>query len=179
VVFSVHGIPLESVSTFKYLGRLLSSTDDDWPTIYKNLSKARKRWGMVSRLLVQDNADPKTSGIFYKAIVQSILLYGSETWVVTPSVLRVLESFHNRVARRISGLLPRLDPRDETWYYPPIADALEIAGLFPISHYIQVRQNTLIETVATRPILELCKESVRRSGSPKRRTWWEQFQVEE
>jgi hypothetical protein len=43
--FLVGGAPLESVSVFQYLGRPLSSTDDDWPAIYKNLFKARKRWG--------------------------------------------------------------------------------------------------------------------------------------
>jgi len=59
VVFSVGGAPLESVSVFQYLGRPLSSTDNDWPAIYKNLSKALKRWGMVSRVLTREGADPR------------------------------------------------------------------------------------------------------------------------
>jgi hypothetical protein len=40
VVFSKRGAPLESVSKFLYLGRQLSSTDDDWPDVVKNLVKA-------------------------------------------------------------------------------------------------------------------------------------------
>ena len=79
--------PLEQVSEFRYLGRLLSSTDDDWPTIYSNLSKARKRWGMVARVLTREGAAPRTSAIFYTAIVQSTLLYGVETWDASPKVL--------------------------------------------------------------------------------------------
>ena len=34
-----------------------------------------------------------------KAVVQSILIFGSDMWVVTPSINRVLRSFHHRVTR--------------------------------------------------------------------------------
>jgi hypothetical protein len=40
VLFSVRGVPIESVSTFLYIGRQLSSTDDDWPDVVKNLAKS-------------------------------------------------------------------------------------------------------------------------------------------
>ena len=36
--------------------------------------------------------------MLYKAAVQSVFLYGSERWVVTGDILRVLEGFHHRVA---------------------------------------------------------------------------------
>jgi hypothetical protein len=77
VVFSVLGVPLESVSKFLYLGRQLSSTDDDWPDVVKNLAKARKRWATISRVLIHDGATPRISAMFYNAVVQSVLLYGS------------------------------------------------------------------------------------------------------
>jgi hypothetical protein len=86
-VFTVKGAPLESVKVFKYLGRPLSSTDDEWPAIYRNLTRARKRWAQVSRVLVREGADPKTAAMFYKAVVQSVLLYGCETWDTSPTVL--------------------------------------------------------------------------------------------
>jgi hypothetical protein len=50
VVFSVRGVPLESVSKFIYLGRQLSLTDDDLPDVVKNMAKARRRWAMISRV---------------------------------------------------------------------------------------------------------------------------------
>ena len=112
--------------------------------------------------------------MFYKAVVQSVLLYGCETWVITPQVLRVLEGFHHRVARRLSGRRPYYLPAEDRWVYPPIEEALEVANLFPMKHYIDARQNRLAESVATRPILELCQESERRSGSSRRTFWWTQ-----
>jgi hypothetical protein len=42
ITFTVNGIPLERVNTFKYLGRQVRSIDEDWPDLYKNLNKT---WG--------------------------------------------------------------------------------------------------------------------------------------
>jgi hypothetical protein len=50
VVFSLRGVPLESVSKFLYLGRQLSSMDVHWQDVVKNLVKARKRWATISRV---------------------------------------------------------------------------------------------------------------------------------
>jgi exonuclease III len=172
VVFTVNGEELEQVSKFTYLGRPLSSDGTDWPAVYYNLKKARQRWMRVSRVLTREGADPRVCGMFYKAVVQSVLLYGCETWVITSQVLQALEGFHNRMARRLSGKRPYLHPVENEWVYPPIAEALEEAGLYPIDHYISVRQNTLAVNIATRPILELCRESERLSGSTRRLFWW-------
>jgi hypothetical protein len=63
VVFTARGVPLDSVETFKYLSRPLSSTDDDWPALHLNLVKARKRWATVFRVLVREGASPRVSGL--------------------------------------------------------------------------------------------------------------------
>ena len=36
-------------------------------------------------------------------VVYIVLPYGSESWVVTGAMLKVIESFYHRVARRIVG----------------------------------------------------------------------------
>jgi hypothetical protein len=93
--------------------------------------------------------------------VKSVLLYSSETWTVTPQMLATLDGFHHQMARRIANKLPIRHP-DDTWEYPPIKEALEIAGLYTISHYIKVRQDTITMYVATRPILQLCIDAANR-----------------
>ena len=45
--------------------------------------------------------------MFYKAAVQAILLFGSDTWVVTPGISQILGSFHHRVAHRMRGMKPQ------------------------------------------------------------------------
>jgi hypothetical protein len=80
--------------------------------------------------------------MFYRAIVQTVLLFSSETWVVTPTLLQSLESFHHAIDRRISGKRATLDVRTGVWKWPPIAEAMELAGLKPIAEYIRIRQDT-------------------------------------
>ena len=80
-----------------------------------NLGKARKSWGRLSRVLIQEGGNPKVSGIFYKAVAQSLLLFGAETWVLIPSMERALDSFQNRVARRITEKQPRRRRTDGSW----------------------------------------------------------------
>ena len=39
--FEAYGEPIETVSEFKYLGRVLTATDDDWPAVVRNFKKLR------------------------------------------------------------------------------------------------------------------------------------------
>ena len=110
--------------------------------------------------------------MFYKAVVQTVLLYGLESWVITPAILKLLEGFHHRVARRLSNMGPRLV--EEEWHYPPIEEALEASGLYTMLEYIERRQNTIAEYVATRPIYHACTGSTRHPGSSRRTMWWTQ-----
>ena len=50
-VFYAYGKPIEAVSEFRYLGRLLTATDDDWPAVAGNIKKAQGSWGRLARVL--------------------------------------------------------------------------------------------------------------------------------
>ena len=39
--FKAYGEPMEAVSEFKYLGRILTETDKNWPAVAGNIKKAR------------------------------------------------------------------------------------------------------------------------------------------
>ena len=81
--FEAYGAPIESVTVFKYLGRILTATDYDWPEVVGNLGKARRSWVQLSRVLIREVSDPKVSMAFYIAVTQAVLLFGLETWVLT------------------------------------------------------------------------------------------------
>ena len=80
--FEAYGAPIESVLEFKYLGRILTAKDDDWPAVVGNLWKARRSWGRLARVLSREGADPKVSRSFYIAVTQAVFLFVSETWVL-------------------------------------------------------------------------------------------------
>ena len=154
----------------------MSSDDSDWPVVAGNLRKARRKWGRFSRIIFQEGEYPRTSGRFYVAVVKSVLLFGSEMWVLTPRILRAIGSLHNWVARWISGRMPqRL--RNRGWGYPPIEEALENAGLETIGIYITRRQNTVAQYIATRPIFDIAVTEERSNGSPALLRWWEQARI--
>ena len=100
--FYVHGNTLERVEVFKYLGRLLAQDDDDIQAIRAQLRKARATWARVGQVLRAENVPPRIAAKFYKAVVQAVLLYGSETWVLSTAALAGLEGFHIRAAYRMA-----------------------------------------------------------------------------
>ena len=91
--FSAYGRTLNMVPSFKYLRRVLSAADYDWPAVIHNLNKARSVSKKVTRILSREVERPWVSGYFFKSIVQSVLPFGGETWVVTPCMVRVLGFF--------------------------------------------------------------------------------------
>ena len=58
---------------------------------------------MVTKVFMRTVATVREQVVLYKVVVQMVLLYGNDRWVVTGAMLKVLEVFHYRVARRITG----------------------------------------------------------------------------
>ena len=83
--------PLETVSSFNYMRRLLTVTEDNWPAVITNLWKDRNIWYLLGQILGQEGADTRVLGHFYVSVVQDILMFGLEMWVVTPCIKRLLE----------------------------------------------------------------------------------------
>jgi hypothetical protein len=73
--FQIWDQPIETVTTFRYLGRIITSRDNDWEAARRNLHKAKERWALISRILMRESATPRISALFYKATIQTILLF--------------------------------------------------------------------------------------------------------
>ena len=59
---------------------------------------------MMSKVTKKTKSMVQEWEMVYKVVVQMVLLYGSDSWVVTEAMLKVLEGFHHRVAHRIAGI---------------------------------------------------------------------------
>ena len=125
------------------------------------------------RVLSREGADAWTLGRIYVAVVQVVMIYGSEKWVTTPHIGRVLGGFHHRVDHRLTGRQTQRG-RDGGWVYTPMEDAMEEAGLLEVENYVSRHQNTVTQFIATRTILDLCLVEERRMGSRVANWWWEQ-----
>ena len=59
---------------------------------------------MVAKVMGDMGVPIKARLIIYKAVVQAVLLYGNERWVVPDAVMTVLEVFHHSISRRVAGM---------------------------------------------------------------------------
>ena len=82
--FSDYGSPLEMVIYFRYLGRVMSVADDDWMAVVRNMAKVQVLLRRMTRILINEGTRLQVSRFFFKAIIKLVLLFGAETWVVTP-----------------------------------------------------------------------------------------------
>ena len=133
--FQVYGRPLNSVPLFKYLGWIMMTSDDDWTAVVDNPRKDRKSWDQLSRILVWEGDNPYLLGVLFKAVVQSVLVFGPETWMMNPHMVRALGGFHNRVSIQITGSQPQ-QLLDISWEYPPLDTAIQEAGFEEVRLYL-------------------------------------------
>ena len=73
--------PIDTTDASPYLGRTINFKKSDWAALYLNLRKAQGRWGMVVKVPTKTIATVRARLMIYKAVVQMVLLYSSESWV--------------------------------------------------------------------------------------------------
>ena len=63
--------------------------------------RSRLFWGRLGTLIQLEGAYPKVMESFYRAVVQAIILYGSETWVILASMEKKIEGTHTEFLKII------------------------------------------------------------------------------
>ena len=132
----------------------------------------------LSKVLKRRDANPMIMGTFYKAVIEAVLLYGSESWVLSENNLKKLRSFHNKCARHMVGYhIQQID--NNNWIHPPTKDVLEKCGLKPIEYYISNRRCTLREYIfkENRKIYFDCLNSKPIQTNINQLTWWGENQT--
>ena len=105
---------------------------------------------------------------FYRAVVQKILLYGLETWVLSESMERKVEGVNTGILRQITGKQER-QPRDGTWDTPGAEGVREAAGTQSTRTCIGIQQATVAHWVALRPLFGVCARETGYKGGGRRR----------
>lgn len=100
---TLNNIPLERVSTFKYLGSIITSDSRCTPDIKCRIAIAKKAFHNKKHLLtsrISKNVKKK----FIKTYIWSIALYGCETWTMTQRDREILEAFEMWCWRRMERI---------------------------------------------------------------------------
>ena len=58
---------------------------------------------MVAKVLTRTGVTLQAQEMLYKAVVNTVLLYGIESWMLTRTMLKVVERIHHWVGRGILG----------------------------------------------------------------------------
>ena len=166
-----------SSEAFPYLGRTIVYNHSDWPAVFHNSSKARRRWGVILKVLTNTGEMVQDRGMMYTAVAQKVLLYGSKSWVVTEAMLKILEGFHHQAVSWIAGMMAKR-AADGAWEYPLAVAVKEAVGLYPIQEYIWRHQVTTLAHVGCQTIYELCTKAEQRPGTIWMIIWWDQDVVQ-
>ena len=94
---------VEVVVNFKYLGRPLDQKNDDWTEVQRKINRLRRVWGSLGKMPQREGVDSKVVAMFYRAVVQAVLLFGPESWVLLEAVGRMVEGTHTGFMRKIMG----------------------------------------------------------------------------
>ena len=138
-----------------------------------NLSKAKKNWVLISRIIGQEGANAWKSRNFFKTVAQVVILFGLEIWVMTLHVSKTLGRFHHRVARWLTVKQPRR-LTNGGWEYPPLGGTMRDSGLEEVETYITRIQNRVVQYISTWPILDLCEKAEKRTLLQVSKWCWDQ-----
>ena len=75
--FQAYGRPIETVQCFRYLGRVMTTLDENWTAVVGNLRKERKSWDQLTRILGREGSILRVPGILFMAVLHTVLLFGS------------------------------------------------------------------------------------------------------
>ena len=90
---------------------------------------------MVVNILGNTGPPTKLHDMMYKAVVQVVLLYGSESWVVTDAIMIMLEGFYHRIDKQIAGMIERKIDGGE-WEWTLVDLTLDTTGIWPLRGYM-------------------------------------------
>ena len=87
-------ILVDAVKKFQYIGTTLEETDSDWLAVNQNIRKVQAVWRRLGKLLQLEGLDKWVSALFHSAVIQEVLVFGSESWTLSDTMVRVVEGTH-------------------------------------------------------------------------------------
>ena len=135
--FGVEGVIIEKVYSFKYLGYIITSDDDNNLHIEKRklvANLARKDLDKMN--LKNPHLEPQVKGLMIQTLIRSKLLYGLENASLKPSKLEKLAIFESNIIKQYMGLAKRC-------YTTPVLEASNIKSFedsFKLRKYSMLTQ---------------------------------------
>ena len=132
ILKSVKGNTLDCVSDFKYLGSSMESTQKD---INVRIALAWAAMNNMSTIWQSELSNKMKIG-FFRAAIESILIYGAECWTLTKKLENKLNGTYTRMLRRVQNVSWKQHLPNTVLYrgVPPLTDTIKERRLKFIGH---------------------------------------------
>ena len=84
----------EGDTQFKYMELPLDKTNDNWLEVQQKFKRVQKVWGRLGKMLQREGEGIKVSVTLYMEVVQAVLLFASEYWVLSEAMEKIMEGAH-------------------------------------------------------------------------------------
>jgi len=93
----------ERVNSFAYLGTLIIADNNTSAKINNKITLANRSYFGLVNILKAKNINRKYKVIIYETLMKPVLMYGTETWVLSKTDELCLGVFERKLLRRIYG----------------------------------------------------------------------------
>jgi hypothetical protein len=152
---------LEEVTSFVYLGSVVSIDGGSDEDIKVRINKARVVFNMLRKVWTSHVVSRRTKFRIFNTNVKAVLLYGSETWRTTKRMTHKLQSFINQYLRRVLKIRWTDRVRNETLW--------ERTGEEPIEIQILRRKWRWIGHTLRKPVNNITRQALRWNPQGKRK----------
>ena len=101
---NIEGQALEEVNSFKYLGATLTKDGRSTTEIKTRIAMATSALARLDKIWKSREMWFGTKYKLYKSLVQSIFLYGCESWTLTAETTKRIQAYENKCLRRLLGI---------------------------------------------------------------------------
>ena len=160
-IHTVDGSCLEEVKDFKYLGSWVQSTEQDIKVRKAMAWKACNKLTKIWKSTLSRNLKIK----LFHATVESVLLYGCETWTITARIRKALDGCYTRMLRSALNVDWKTHMTNEELYggIPQITSKIKARRLTFAGHCKRAEGCIVSKLVTWRPT-----QGARSKGRPKK-----------
>ena len=158
---SLNGSNIKKVEDFKYLGSYIASTERD---IEVRLGQA---WGALHKLdkIWKSNLSEKLKRNFFRATVESVLIYGSVSWTLTSTSEKKIDGAYTRMLRAALNIPWQSHTTNEELYekMPRITQSIRQQRMRFVGHSFRSKEELAGDVLLWQP-----KHGKQSTGRPKK-----------
>ena len=94
-------------------------------------------WVLLGKILLKEGEEPAVLANFYRKVIQAVLLFGEDTWLLPTPIAQILEGVCVGLLQHVTKLkAKRL--RDGSWRKVTAGKLLQRSGTEPLRTYLDI-----------------------------------------